>query len=110
MNRDKATEVFENLGSGVRLDVFRFLVKRAPAGAVVGEILAELDVQASNLSFHLKALSYTGLISCSQEGRNLRYCANLALMQDLIDYLTKECCSGQPELCGIEADAKVCGS
>jgi protein-tyrosine-phosphatase len=34
-----------------------------------------------------------------QEGRFQRYRANLALMQDLIGYLTAECCAGQPQLC-----------
>jgi hypothetical protein len=34
-----------------------------------------------------------------QEGRFQRYRANMPLMQDLIGYLTAECCAGHPEQC-----------
>ena len=91
--------VFESLSSGIRLDVYRLLVKGCPEGMVAGEIGAELDVPPTNLSFHLKALTQAGLLTVVQEGRYQRYRANLALMQGLIAYLTAECCSGHPELC-----------
>ena len=38
-------------------------------------------------------------MSVVQEGRFQRYRANLALMQELIAYLTAECCAGHPEQC-----------
>lgn len=99
MEKQLATTVFESLASGVRLDIFRLLVKVGPQGLVVGEIASTLDLPPTNLSFHLKALSHASLVSAVQEGRFQRYRANLALMQDLIAYLTAECCSGQPQLC-----------
>jgi ArsR family transcriptional regulator, arsenate/arsenite/antimonite-responsive transcriptional repressor len=101
-----ATSVFESLASGVRLDVFRLLVKKGTAGMVAGEIASSLDLPATNLSFHLKAMTYAGLVSVTPEGRFQRYRANLPLMLDLIAYLTQECCGGKPELCGdFSADA-----
>ncbi len=99
MDKQLATTVFESLASGVRLDIFRLLVKVGPQGLVAGEIASTLDLPPTNLSFHLKALSHASLASVVQEGRFQRYRANLALMQDLIAYLTAECCSGQPQLC-----------
>ena len=68
-------------------------------GMVAGEIGAALDVPPTNLSFHLKALTQAGLLTVVQEGRYQRYRANLPLMQELIAYLTAECCAGHPELC-----------
>ena len=99
MDKQIATTVFESLASGVRLDIFRLLVKVGPQGLVAGEIASTLDLPPTNTSFHLKALSHATLVSVVQEGRFQRYRANLALMQDLIAYLTAECCSGQPQLC-----------
>ena len=99
MEKLTATTVFESLASGIRLDIFRLLVKVGPQGLVAGEIASALELPPTNTSFHLKALNHAALVSVVQEGRFLRYRANLALMQDLIDYLTAECCSGQPQLC-----------
>jgi len=100
MDKLLATTVFESLASGVRLDIYRLLVKVGPQGMVAGEIATTLAVPPTNLSFHLKALSQAQLVSVVQEGRFQRYRANLALMQDLITYLTEECCAGHPEQCG----------
>lgn len=99
MERLLALHAFESLSSGVRLDIFRLLVKAGPQGLVAGEIGSALTVPPTNLSFHLKALAHAQLVSVVQEGRYQRYRANLALMQDLIGYLTAECCAGHPEEC-----------
>jgi DNA-binding transcriptional ArsR family regulator len=99
MEKSVATAVFESLASGVRLDVFRLLVKQGLVGLVAGEIAATLDLPPTNLSFHLKALTQARLVTVQQEGRFQRYRANIALMAELIAYLTAECCAGQPEIC-----------
>jgi len=99
MDNLTATAVFESLASGIRLDVFRLLVKTGPQGLVAGEIANFLQLPPTNLSFHLKALTQSRLLSVTQEGRFLRYRANMALMNDLVAYLTAECCSGHPEAC-----------
>ena len=103
MEKSQATLVFESLASGLRLDVYRLLVRQGPDGMVAGDIAAALSVPPTNLSFHLKALTSAGLLSVAQEGRYQRYRANLLLMRELIAYLTDECCSGHPEQC-----AEIC--
>jgi len=99
MDKQSATLVFESLASGVRLDVYRLLVKTGPQGMVAGEIAATLEIASTNMSFHLKALAHSQLVSVVQEGRYQRYRANMALMHDLIAYLTAECCAGHPAQC-----------
>lgn len=101
MDKTLATSIFESLASGVRLDIYRLLVKTGPQGLVAGEIGSTLAVPPTNLSFHLKALTHAQLVSVVQEGRYQRYRANLALMQELIAYLTAECCAGHPEQCAV---------
>ena len=108
MDKQTAASLFESLSSPVRLDVFRLLVKHAPIGLVAGEIAGELQLPPTNLSFHLKAMTHAGLVHVTPEGRYQRYRANLSVMQALIDYLTAECCAGQPELCFDKSAAAAC--
>jgi DNA-binding transcriptional ArsR family regulator len=99
MQKRAAIRVFESLSSGIRLDVYRLLIKQGPQGMVAGQIASALDLPPANLSFHLKAMTQAGLVGVEQEGRFQRYRANFALMVDLIAYLTAECCAGHPEQC-----------
>ena len=108
MERAAALLTLESLSSGIRLDIFRLLVRQGPEGLVAGEIATALELAPSNLSFHLKALTQSGLLSVEQEGRDQRYRANMPLMLDLIAYLTEECCAGHPELCGDLPTASSC--
>lgn len=108
MDTLSATSVFESLSSSVRLDIYRLLVKTGPDGLVAGEMASALNVPPTNLSFHLKALTQSGLLGVTPEGRYQRYRANLALMQAMVDYLTAECCAGHPEQCADLRGERVC--
>ena len=99
MDKASATTIFESLASGIRLDVYRLLVRKGAEGLVAGEIASALEIPPTNLSFHLKALTQARLVAVEQEGRYQRYRANMPLMLDLIGYLTAECCAGRPDQC-----------
>ena len=99
MKKRVATTIFESLSSDIRLDIFRLLVKQVPDGMVAGEIATALDIPPTNLSFHLKVLTQARLLTVEQQGRFQRYRADMALMLDLIAYLTEECCSGDAGQC-----------
>lgn len=89
------------LAQDTRLAVFRYLVEAGPAGVTVGRIGEALEVAPATLSFHLKELSHAGLVSSRQESRFIWYSANYDAMNELIAYLTENCCQGQPEACGV---------
>lgn len=108
MEKREATSIFESLSSGVRLDVYRLLVKQGTDGMVAGDIASALALPPTNLSFHFKALTQTGLLTVEQEGRFQRYRANIPLMLELIAYLTEECCAGHPETCAEWRGASSC--
>ena len=110
MEKTTATTIFESLSAGLRLDVFRLLIKQGSQGLVAGEIATTLNVPPTNLSFHLKALVQARLLTVEQEGRYQRYRANIPLMLDLIAYLTEECCSGHPEECADLRAASSCSN
>lgn len=108
MDKSTATTVFESLSSGVRLDVFRLLIRQGLDGMVAGEIATALNLPPTNLSFHLKALTHADMVTVTQEGRFQRYRANLPLMMDLITYLTAECCAGNPQQCADLSGSTSC--
>ena len=76
-----------------RLAIYRLLVEAGPAGLAAGEIGAELKVAPATLSFHLKELSHAELLRARQEGRFIYYSANYAQMNDLLAYLSANCCT-----------------
>ncbi len=97
MDTPQAVSLFEILASGARLDIFRLLVRHNPHGLVAGEIARELHIAPTNLSFHLKSMTYNGLLHVTQEGRYQRYRAALGRIEELIRYLTEACCAAHPE-------------
>lgn len=99
MDTKTAVAALTGLGQQSRLEVFRLLVERGPLGATPGEIIERLGIPASTLSFHLKELHHAELIHTEQLGRYIRYRADLVVMRDLVDFLTQNCCAGNPGLC-----------
>ena len=91
MDKHTITELFNVLASGIRQEVWRVLVRNPAVGLVAGDIAKTLNLPHSNLSFHLKAMSQAGLLHATQEGRYIRYHANVARMYDTIAYLTAAC-------------------
>jgi DNA-binding transcriptional ArsR family regulator len=98
----KAPEVIEALSalaSEARLAVYRLLVKRGPDGYTPSELGARLDVPGPTLSFHLKELVRSKLVVSRREGRNLYYSPSIEHMNDLVAFLTQNCCSLAKEPC-----------
>ena len=82
------------LAQEVRLRVFRALVVAGNEGLTPGALAAQLEVASNTLSFHLKELAHAGLVSQERQGRNLVYRASFAAMDELLGYLTANCCQG----------------
>lgn len=91
------------LAQPVRLRIFRSLVVAGEAGLTPGSLTESLDVPGTSLSFHLKELVHSGLVSQERQGRNLVYRAAYAQMNDLLDFLTQNCCQGQACLPCLQA-------
>lgn len=83
-----------------RLRVFRLLVPAGTVGLPAGEIAERLDIPSATLTFHLKELSHAGLVESRREGRSIIYSLRVEGMRDLLTFLARDCCKGQPELCG----------
>ena len=100
-----AVKALAALAQAQRLRAFRALVVAGPDGLTPGVMAGQLAVAPSALSFHLKELAHSGLVSSEPRGRNLIYRANIGQMNALLAYLTEHCCEGQA--CGVAA-AAVC--
>ena len=94
------------LAQPVRLQVFRALVVAGPRGMTPSTMAEGLGMAASSLSFHLKELANAGLVTQERASRNLIYRAAYGPMNDLLAYLTANCCEGAA--CAVEPSAADC--
>jgi ArsR family transcriptional regulator len=93
MKSEDAVIGLSALAQESRLTLFRLLVKRGPEGYTPGQLTDKLGVPSPTLSFHLKELQRAGLIEARREGRFLYYSPNFPGMNELIGFLTDNCCS-----------------
>jgi len=99
MKPKQALSAFAALSQETRLEVFRQLVRLAPDAIPAGELAHDLDVPQSTLSGHLAILQRAGLVQSERDGRIIRYSADLDGARELVQFLVKDCCRGQPERC-----------
>ncbi len=94
----KSTDVIDALAAlaqASRLEIFRALVVAGHEGLTPGVMSERLGVAANTLSFHLKELMQANLVSQQRMGRHLIYRAEFEHMNEVLAYLTQNCCQGQ---------------
>jgi len=96
MENKTAVIALSALAQESRLMVFRTLVQAGLDGMAAGKISETTGIPPSSLSFHLKEMSYAGLVNSRQESRYVIYSANFKVMNELLDFLTENCCAGAP--------------
>ena len=100
---------FAALAQTTRLDTFRLLVAREPDGVPAGELARLMAVPQNTMSAHLSILARAGLVSGERRSRSIIYRANLDRLRDLMLFLVKDCCGGNPDVCApLIADLTPC--
>jgi ArsR family transcriptional regulator, arsenate/arsenite/antimonite-responsive transcriptional repressor len=99
MDEKRAIAALGALAQETRLALFRLLVTAGPGGLPAGVIAERLDVQPSSLSFHLAQLVHAGLITQRRLSRQLIYSAEYGAMNELLAYLTENCCGRGTSSC-----------
>ncbi|MDP2826291.1 MAG: metalloregulator ArsR/SmtB family transcription factor [Sulfuritalea sp.] len=94
MKATQAVDKLAALAQETRLRIFRLLVEQGPQGLHAGAISESLGIPPATLSFHVAHLARSGLVTSRQEGRFIFYAASFAAMDELIAYLTDNCCQG----------------
>jgi ArsR family transcriptional regulator len=112
MKSDSAIDALSALAQNTRLETFRLLVSQEPDGLPAGEIARRLGVPQNTMSAHLTILTRAGLVSVERHSRSMIYRAQLPSVRELVMFLLKDCCNGQPELCAplIEEISKSCST
>ncbi|MFV1922663.1 MAG: ArsR/SmtB family transcription factor [Methylotenera sp.] len=99
MNHELVVTQLSSIANEARLAIFRLLVQAGINGLAAGNISEKLAIPNSTLSFHLKELSHAGLINANQQSRYIYYSANYETMNNLLAYLTENCCAGEQVCC-----------
>ena len=94
MEHEDAAKRLRELGNTTRLAIFRYLVKAGPEGVPVGQIQRALGIPGSTLSHHISRLMSAGLIQQNRVSRTLYCTAQYAALDELIEFLQSECCTG----------------
>lgn len=94
MDEKDVVKALAALAQPVRLRVFRALIVVGQGGLTPGTIAEALGIPAATLSFHLKELVNSGLVTQERASRNLIYRAAYDRMNGLLAYLTDNCCRG----------------
>ena len=99
MKTNEAIKALAALAQETRIGIYRLLVQQGREGMPASAIAEKLDLPNATFSFHVKELSQAGLVTARQSGRFIYYSANYSAMNDLVGYLTENCCSGKE--CGV---------
>ena len=99
MDQRRAIAALGALAQETRLELFRLLVTCGPEGLPAGVIAEKLGVMPSSLSFHLQQLVHAGLIAQRRLSRQLIYSAEYGTMNELMAYLTENCCGRGAAIC-----------
>lgn len=78
-----------------RLKIYRALVQAGPDGLSAGTLSEIAGIPPSSISFHMKELLHADMVASRNEGRFVIYTANFAAIDELVAFLTENCCGGK---------------
>ena len=104
MRPHQAIEAFAALAHEHRLRIYRLLVEQGPEGLSAGIIAEKVGLVPSSLTFHIQGLQRAGLITQRRVSRQLIYTADFPAMNELIVFLTENCCGQARAECVPKCD------
>jgi DNA-binding transcriptional ArsR family regulator len=110
MSAPHALAALAALGQPTRLEIFRLLMQREPAGLLAGAIAEAVGCPPNTFSSHIAILARSGLVRGTRDGRSIIYRADVDGMRALMSFLVTDCCNGHPELCEFNGkQSRDCG-
>ena len=107
MKKPQALAALAALAQDNRLDVFRLLVEAGPEGMPAGKVANVVKLAPNALTFHFDRLREAGLVTVKRNGRSMIYAARYDTMNELLAYLTENCCRGHADECLPTVGKKV---
>src|SRR6476660_4760246 len=104
METSNAVAALSALAQDNRLEIFRLLVQAGPEGMAAGQVAEKLGLAPNTLTFHFDRLKGAELVTVRRDGRSMIYAARYETVNNLIAFLTENCCQGAP--CVPEAACK----
>ena len=95
-----------SLAQESRLAIFRALVAAGAEGLTAGRIGELAGISPSSVSFHMKELMHADMVASRNEGRFVIYTANFAATNELIGFLTENCCGGKQCLPSMKSTSR----
>jgi DNA-binding transcriptional ArsR family regulator len=99
MKDSDVTTAFSALGQPKRLEAFKLLLSREPAGLHAGDLAKIMDAPFNTMSAHMAILYRSGLVTADKKGRYITYRVDIPYFAKIMGFLFKDCCDGKPELC-----------
>lgn len=95
MKLEDAATILAKIGNPTRLKIVRLLVRAGADGLAVGKIQGALNIPGSTLTHHIAHLKSAGVIRQQRQQATLICTMEYGVLQELVDYLTAECCADQ---------------
>lgn len=108
MDEPECLGILSALAQETRLRIVRLLVQAGPAGIAAGALATSVGVSPSNISFHLKDLERSGLVTAHRQSRSIVYVASVEILAELLQFLIQDCCGGRPEICAPALASLTC--
>lgn len=89
----EAAEQLAALGHPARLRVLRTLMAAGTEGAPARALADAAELAPNATTFHLNRLRLAGLAQRQRFGREVRYQADFAAVEALLDFLGETCCA-----------------
>lgn len=90
------TDLLSAIGQPTRLAILQRVAPYSrginPTGLAAGEIADDLNLAPATLAFHLKDMTFKGLLIRERRGRSVYYRANLAMLLQVLDFMVTEIC------------------
>lgn len=91
-----SSNVLGILGQPTRFEILKLVAAYSkgpkPPGLQAGEIARRLGLAPTTLSFHLKEMTYRGLLVPMRSGRTIAYRAELALLLAVLEDVVSNIC------------------
>ncbi len=90
------SDILSAIGQPTRLAILQCVAPYSrgsePVGVAAGDIASELELAPATVAFHLKDMTFKGLLIRERRGRSVYYRADLAMLLQVLDFMVTEIC------------------